>query len=128
MLYTVNNGNTGKQEGCQKTILHLVSTIGHGLKQTNDWAISDGNAGSFATSYTHELSALGELDWDIIASNSWSGLSHQKAAEFLVADHFLWENIIGIACYDAKMKAEVEVILQQAKHKPVVRIRRDWYY
>ena len=108
--------------------MHLVSTVGHGIQQTDDWVISDGNAGSFATSYAHELSALGELDWGIIASNSWSGLSHQKAAEFLVADNFLWENIIGIICYDTKMKAEVEVILQQSSHKPVVKIRRDWYY
>src|SRR5688572_18575557 len=27
MLYTINRGNTGRPAGCQRTIVHLVSTV-----------------------------------------------------------------------------------------------------
>ena len=31
MLYSLNRGNTGRSPGCQRTVVHLVSTVGESL-------------------------------------------------------------------------------------------------
>jgi len=128
MLYTINEGNTGREKGCQRTILHLVSSVGHAVADNDDWAISDGNAATFCTSFYHRLDALNELNWGAIQARQWRGLQHEKAAEFLVADRFAWSNIIGIAVFDSQIEEAVKQILQGAKHRPAVKILRDWYY
>lgn len=47
MLYTINRGNVpGRPAGCQRTILHLVSTVQAALNLDKPWALSDGNAGA----------------------------------------------------------------------------------
>ncbi len=94
MLFTVNNGNTGREKGCQKTILHLVSDIKQCTDQKKLWAFSDGNAATAYTMFYDNLLDLNKLDWSIIKSNNWAGERiHKKAAEFLVADSFPWRSI-----------------------------------
>ena len=51
MLFTVNKGNTGHPPGCQRSILHLVSTVADGLATGKPWAISSGNAGAYHTTF-----------------------------------------------------------------------------
>ena len=43
MLYTTNKGAMGRPEGCQRTIVHLVSRVRVGIGLDRAWA-SDGNA------------------------------------------------------------------------------------
>jgi len=128
MLYSINEGCTGREKGCQKTVLHLVSTIEHAMSETDDWAISDGNAGAFYTSYFHDLAALDDLNWKSIKEKCWQNVKDEKASEFLVPDRFSWSNIIGIACYDEGTAARVRVILRQHQYQPVVKVLREWYY
>lgn len=52
MLFSINNGNTGRPAGCQRSILHLVSKVGLALNGATDWAISDGNAGRIIAFFT----------------------------------------------------------------------------
>jgi len=59
MLYVINNGNTGRLQGCQTSIVHLVSTVGVGLERA--WAISDGNAGSNHAIFYAGLDAINVL-------------------------------------------------------------------
>ncbi|MDQ6991436.1 MAG: DUF4433 domain-containing protein [Mariprofundaceae bacterium] len=128
MLYTINEGNTGRKQGCQKTVLHLVSTIKHGMKQTNDWVISDGNAGTFYTSFYHDLSALDDLDWSAIREKYWQAVRDKKSAEFLVADFFAWQHVIGIGCFNEDVANQVRAILTASEHQPVVKAIPSWYY
>ena len=88
MLFTVNRGNTGRPVGCQRTIVHLVSTLAVGMGQNRPWAISDGNAGAFHTTFSSDLAALAGLDWAAIRATQWQGKTHQKSAAFLTADFF----------------------------------------
>jgi hypothetical protein len=88
MLFTINMGRTGLPVGSQNQIIHLVSTVNIGVNLGNAWAISDGNAGAFHTSFSDNLSDLSALEWDAINAHYWSNCVHQKAAEFLVADQF----------------------------------------
>ena len=59
MLYTVSAGKTGRPPGCQRSIVHLVSTVDAAISQSRPWAISDGNAGAFHAAFSSELAALG---------------------------------------------------------------------
>lgn len=128
MLYTVNRGSTGRQPGCQATIVHLVSTVEIAWGLGRQWAISDGNAGAYHSSFMADPEALNTLDWESINSDQWSGKTHQKMAEFLVKDFYPWEGITGIGCFNESAKIELGKILQGANHVPRIAVTPRWYY
>ncbi|MET0657502.1 MAG: DUF4433 domain-containing protein [Steroidobacteraceae bacterium] len=128
MLYTINIGNTGRDPGCQKTIVHLVSTVAAAIGQNRPWAISDGNAGAHHTTFAAVLTALDALDWGAIRAAQWKGRTHAKSAEFLVADRFDWTAVHGIGCQNQKVAQHVQRLLNSHPHRPDVRVEQNWYY
>lgn len=128
MLFTVNRGNTGRTPGCQRTIVHLVSTLAEGISQNRPWAISDGNAGAFHASFSSDLAALEGLDWAAIRATQWQGKTHQKSAEFLVTDLFDWSGFHAVGCYNTEVAQQVQDMLTHYAHRPNVSVERDWYY
>ena len=127
MLYSINRGNTGRDPGCQKTIVHLVSTVGIALATGSAWAISTGNAGAYHTTFHSNLNILDDLDWGAIEALQWQGRTHQKSAEFLVADFFPWAGVTDIGCHDSH-SARIVQGLVGTSGRPAVAIRPDWYY
>ena len=129
MLSTINLGNTGREQGCQKTILHLVSTVAKGMTASESWAISDGNAGAAYTEFGNDPAALNELNWEIIRSNDWAGERMRvKQSEFLVADFFPLRNFIGIGCFDEVVATKVRQVITGVHPLPQVKVFRHWYY
>ena len=128
MLYTVNRGNTGRTPGCQRTIVHLVSTVAAGIGQNRPWAISDGNAGAFHAVFSADLAALTGLDWAAIYATQWEGRTHQKSAEFLLADFFDWTGFHAVGCHNDETARLVQNMLTPATHRPIVRVEPTWYY
>jgi hypothetical protein len=128
MLYTINRGNTGRPLGCQRSVLHLVSTMAAGIATGRSWAVSSGNAGASHTTFSATLEALDGLDWEAIRATQWQGKQHQKAAEFLVADSFPWLAIQLIGCQNSTTADKVRALLSNVAHKPSVEIKRNWYY
>ena len=128
MLFAINKGNTGRPEGCQKSIVHLVSTMSAGIATGNAWAVSSGNAGARHTTYSAKLDALDSLDWTAIRATQWQSVQHQKAAEFLVADFFPWIAIQEIGCENSVTADKVRKLLADATHQPAVAIKTNWYY
>ena len=128
MLFTINKGNTGRPIGCQKSILHLVSTMTAGLTTQKAWAVSSGNAGAYHTTFSSKLDALETLDWTAIRATQWQGMQHQKSAEFLVADFFPWTAIQEIGCQNSTTADKVRELLADAAHQPAVTVKTNWYY
>ncbi len=128
MLFTVNRGNTGRPVGCQRTIVHLVSTLATGISQNRPWAISDGNAGAFHAGFSADLAALADLDWAAIRATQWQGRTHEKSAEFLIADFFDWSGFSVVACHNEATAQKVQNMLLQSAHRPAVKIEPQWYY
>ena len=58
VLFTVNRGATGRPPGCQKDIVHMVTTVAHAVGVGQSWAIADGNAGAGHTGFRADLAAL----------------------------------------------------------------------
>jgi len=130
MLFTINRGNTGRPAGCQRTIVHLVSSVEKALESARDWAISDGNAGAYHSLFYKDTTELKNLDWEAIRATIWQGMTHQKMAEFLVADSFPWASIKETGCFDSCIANEVSDILKDkgSPINPDISIRREWYY
>jgi len=51
-----------------------------------------------------------------------------KQAEFLMYESFPWELIEHIGTMDPGMKVQTEQAIRSAGHKPLVNVRRRWYY
>jgi hypothetical protein len=128
MLYTINQGATGLPPGCQATIVHLVSSVDTAIGIGGAWAISDGNAGAFYTSFDANLRALDDLDWSAIRARDWRGRVHEKQAEFLVEDFFPWSCVQQIGCHNASTAAQIKRLIQNHRHQPLVDVQPTWYY
>ncbi len=128
MLFVLNLGRTGREPGCQRTVIHLVSTVATATALNRPWAISDGNAGAAYPSFYADLRALASLDWEAIRARMWQGRTSQKSAEFLVADFFPFTAIEAIGCQNSAVADEVNRALANATHRPTVHVHTDWYY
>lgn len=129
MLYTINKGNTGKQPGCQKDIVHLVSSVQHGYNLGVPWAISDGNAGASYTTFSNTPNALDGVDWNIVNSNDWSGPKiTKKHTEFLIKDFFPLGSILEIGCHNLQAATNTKAILATSNILIPVNIYPNWYY
>jgi len=129
MLYVVNKGSTGRPAGCQKSILHLVSTVAIGVSLKREWAISDGNAGAAYPSFYDSLAkGVAAIDWKAVRATDWREVTNQKQAEFLVADFFPWTGVQSIGCHDSSVAEQVRVLLTPHAYRPTVQAQPGWYY
>lgn len=128
MLYRINNGGTGLSPGCQEDIVHLVSNVHLATLCGQPWVIADGNAGAYHTSFTDQLSGLDALDWEAIKATYWPQVSHQKQAELLIQDYYLWTNITHIGCYNSNAAQRVGAITRTSAHQPRILKMPGWYY
>lgn len=130
MLFVVNKGVTGRQPGCQKTILHLVTSVADAMNTGSDWAYSDGNAGAAYPSFCDNIHELDEkLNWKAINERAnWSPVRTEKQAEFLVADTYPWNSIRAVGCYDDAIAERVTDLLKNSQHCPKIVVKREWYY
>lgn len=128
MLYTINMGNTGRPKGCQRTIIHLVSKVRFALGLGVAWAVSDGNAGTFHTTFESSPEAIDALDWEAIEAKYWSAKRHQKQAELLIADFFPWAGAHEIGCHNSEVADRVRQLIASENHQPNVSVQTGWYY
>lgn len=128
MLLVMNGGRTGLAPGGQTRVVHLVSTVQRALDLGRPWALSDGNAGSAYAQFYADTAMLDRLNWGAINEKWWKEVVTAKQAEFLVADHFAWDAIMGIACHNTEIEAQVKSLLTPLAYQPKVIVKRDWYY
>ena len=92
------------------------------------------NAGSYYFEDYSNLDQLDEVNWDAVKADKWSGtgvdatVKETKQAEFLVEDAFPWKLVTRIGIRSRNIYAKVQNALQGASHRPMVEIKRDWYY
>lgn len=135
MLYVIYKANSGDLEykGGQEPIIHLetncLDTISWAEKNDLKWSFTKSNASAeYTTDFYVNTSDLKEIDWDAIRRTKWVQCKEEKQAEFLVEKFFSWELIQRIGVHSTKVKNEVERIMKEAKYKPCVEIKRNWYY
>jgi hypothetical protein len=140
MLYLIYRANDPglDYKGGQGPIVHLecdLHTVVAWAEQNHRrWAFTLSNAGARYFEDRASQAQFGEINWDAVAATHWSGqgisprIKEGKQAEFLVESRIPWHLIERIGVLMAEIAQQVGAAMQGAGHRPVVEIRRDWYY
>jgi uncharacterized membrane protein YidH (DUF202 family) len=136
MLYVINCANHPElaYKGGQGPIVHLVADLRTVVAwaRTNKvkWAFSLSNAGAAYTQFRNELKQLGEVNWDAVAASDFrpAEVKEGKQAEFLVQGGFPWELVEEVGAINQAMATQAAQAIQRHTHRPVVQVRRGWYY
>jgi hypothetical protein len=71
-----------------------------------------------------------EIDWDAVEATDFRDflVKEGKQAEFLIHDTCPWHLVEKIGVLNKNMRDQVDLILEDSEHKPIVSIERNWYY
>jgi ssDNA thymidine ADP-ribosyltransferase, DarT len=133
MLYVISRGGIRYPER-QAPMVQLVSTAQAVYASGQQCAFTNGHAIMALSDYFTELASLDQIDWDVMQSRYWNDTAdhpdrkRRRQAEFLVYHRFPWELVAEIGVSDRQTEAQVLQIIGVAAHKPLVRIRSDWFY
>ena len=136
MMLQLNTGQVTGYDEDQRPLIYLVTTAQAVQASGSGFVFSDGHGIARFTDWFDDLPELGEVDWDMVYRRYWADTTEdmdrqrRKQAEFLVYKFCPWSLIQEIAVINQTMQDRVEEILDQQAptHRPVVRVRRRWYY
>lgn len=134
MLYMLHRSNHESlpYRGGQQPIVHLVADLNRSVRWAEArglrWAFTLKNAGARDFEDRASLEQLQELDWVAVNARDWRRCKEGKQAEFLVEQHFPWDLIEFIGVYSEREASLTRSVLTRSAHKPIVEVRRDWYY
>ncbi|MEO6192046.1 MAG: DUF4433 domain-containing protein [Thermoanaerobaculia bacterium] len=136
MLYLIHCANHPElaYRGGQEPVVHLEAdlheTVAWADGEGRRWAFSLSNAGAVYTQFRNQLGQLGELDWAAVAATDFrdSQIKEGKQAEFLVRELFPWHLVRRIGVQSASIQNRAVRALSGSTYRPVVEVRRDWYY
>lgn len=133
LLYMGNHPELDYHEG-QSPIVHLQCDVDAAITwataAATRWAFTFANAGAAYTTFSKEQAELDSIDWKAVAATDFrdGAIKEAKQSEFLVKDFFPWELVNRIGVYSKEVVEEVEEALSTASHKPVIKVRRGWYF
>lgn len=118
--------------GGQDPIIHLEAdlqqTVAWADEQRLQWAFTTSNAGSSYFEDWCDLADLGEINWEAVQAKQWREVQEDRQAEFLMERHFPWNLILRIGVRSEQMRQRAMAVVEAARHKPRVEIKRDWYH
>jgi hypothetical protein len=133
LIHCANHPELAYRDG-QEEIVHLEAelqeTVAWADGEGRRWAFSLSNAGAVYTQFRSRLNQLDEVDWAAVASTDFRDpqVKEGKQAEFLVHELFPWHLVRRIGVRSASIQNRVLRTLSGTEHRPVVEVRRDWYY
>ena len=137
MLYILHMGNHPDlihyRDG-QEPVLHLQVDMEAAINWADQhrvrWAFSDRNAGSYYTDFYNSRNELDKIDWTAVTSTDFRDplVKEGKQAEFLIHDTCPWHLVEKIGVLNERIRNQVNAIIRNVQHKPVVTIERIWYY
>ena len=136
MLYVIYRANHLELEyrGGQAPIIHLEADLNSVVRwaEANQvrWAFALSNAGARYTEFRATLDDLDDLDWEAIRATDFRRpeIKEGKQAEFLLFESFPFSLVERIGVYSEAIHAQVEAAIANSGHRPVVEVRRDWYF
>lgn len=134
MLFIIHQANHPEldYQGGQGPIVHLQAdlqaSVAWAAANQRRWAFTLSNAGSYYFEDRCDLSQLDQLDWTAIQTNQWKDCKEGKQAEFLMEHSFPWHLIEKIGACSLQTYQQVTNLVQTAAHKPLVKIKPEWYY
>jgi hypothetical protein len=137
MLYILHRANHVdlNYRGGQKPIIHLQADLFDVVRHAGHvdvrWAFTNINAGTrYNIGFFKTLDKLDKVNWPAVAATDWNSslIKDGKQAEFLLFESFPWSLVEGVGVYDDAIKERAVTAIARAAHKPIVRVKRKWYY
>lgn len=136
MLYLIFKGNHPNlaYRGGQGPIVHLEADFDAAVAWAEDqglrWAFTSSNAGSFYCEFFSDPNQLAQVNWEAVAATDWSAapVKEAKQAEFLLESRFPWPLVKTLGVQSSQTYELVAKALDGTAHRPVIQVRRDWYY
>jgi hypothetical protein len=136
MLYVIRQANHPELEyrGGQGPIVHLEADLRNVVAWANQngrrWAFTLSNAGSSYFEDRCDLAQLGEINWEAVAAVDWraEAVKEGKQAEFLLEGSFPLELVERVGVLSHAVTLQVAHALPPTESRPVIEIRKDWYY
>jgi hypothetical protein len=140
MLYLIYCANHEEltYRGGQGPIVHLEcdfhEAVAWAERAGRRWAFTLSNAGAYYFEDRCAIADLAEVNWQAVMTNRWSGngisrsVKEGKQAEFLMEKSFPWRLVERIGIHSLPLSQAVADAMRGAQHRPVVEIKRDWYY
>ena len=133
MLYNINTGY-GITRRLKSEIIFLVTTIHHLIKHNHKFLFTDRHALLAAAQFFDDLNYLDRIDWDILQQRDFKrdpndpGKLERYQAEVLVHREVPLSGLLGFACYDGQVEAEINEALAMRNINLPVRVRPNWYF
>jgi hypothetical protein len=131
-LFYKNNHSDILYDGGQEPIIHLVTdlnlTIDWASHNNRRWVFTDSNAGSFYFNDYCNLNQLKLINWPAVNANNWHNCREHKQAEFLIENQCPFNLVESIGVFSQKQFNTVSSLISCSKFKPIVKIKRYWYY
>ena len=136
MLFVIYRANHPELDyrGGQQPIVHLEADLHRVIAwveaEGRRWAFSLSNAGAAYAKFRASLDKLEQINWDAVAATDFraADIAEGKQAEFLVYDTFPWHLVERVGVHSRPIGQQAQNAMRGAAHRPVVEIRRDWYY
>ena len=129
MLYTINRGNV---DGIRMQDVVFFKSSAQTVEASGaNFAFTDGHGIMALSDYYDELVDLEHLPWNVINTRYWNDFtdgSRLRQSEFLVYKRFNWSLVDSIGVYNEDMKVRVEGLVSALQVRPVVEVRRSWYF
>jgi hypothetical protein len=136
MLYVIHRANHPDlaYRGGQGSIVHLEADLNEVVAWADasgrKWAFSLSNAGAYYTQFRARVDQLHEVNWPAVAATDFRAaeVKEGKQAEFLVHHEFPWRLVRRIGVSALGVAQQVAAATSRLDLRPVVEIRRDWYF
>lgn len=133
VIHCANHPELAYRDG-QGPIVHLEADL-HAVAQWagetgTRWAFSLSNAGAYYTEFRSQLDELDQLDWPAIAATDFrpTEVKEHKQAEFLLHGRFPFELVERIGVRSADIQARAGAAFPGPRPRPVIEVRREWYF
>ena len=130
MLYAIKEGKVEGYRG-QREIVYLVAAAEDVEAHQLPFAFTDGHGIISYVNHYNRLADLPKLFWDVIRAPYWNDFVDgrcKRQAEFLVKDRFPLTLVREIGVMDEMIRKQVENILQPTTLRPLLQVRREWYF
>ncbi len=129
MLYTISCNNVDNVD--MEDLVFFKSSVQAVNELDLDFAFTDGHGIMSLSDYYDDLSDLNKVPWNVINARYWTNFPdgrRLRQSEFLVYRQFNWELIEEIGVYSQEMKIIVENAISRLQQRPIVKVRKDWYF
>jgi len=131
MLYNIKTGHNGILQRPMQDILILVSSLHHLVKLRVPFVFTDRHAYLRTAQFSTDLADLNRVIWPALQARDFKHDDADKfekyQAEALVHKHVPLAALLGIVCYDDKVKAEIETDAEKLGAEIKVLTRRKWF-